>query len=79
MDTITQMQEKQFEANELQAKLRREIVEEQSRTAAAEEEIKRLGTEMIDLRQAAGPTADLIKQLREDLERAKVVRLHAGM
>ena len=35
MDTITQMQEKQFEANELQAKLRREIVEEQSRTAAA--------------------------------------------
>ena len=79
MDTITQMQEKQFEANELQAKLRREIVEEQSRTAAAEEEIKRLGSEMIDLRQAAGPTADLIKQLREDLERAKVVRLHAGM
>jgi predicted RNase H-like nuclease (RuvC/YqgF family) len=79
MDTITQMQEKQFEANELQAKLRREIVEEQSRTAAAEEEIKRLGNEMIDLRQAAGPTADLIKQLREDLERAKVVRLHAGM
>lgn len=73
------MQEKQFEANELQAKLRREIVEEQSRTAAAEEEIKRLGNEMIDLRQAAGPTADLIKQLREDLERAKVVRLHAGM
>ena len=79
MDTITQMQEKQFEANELQAKLRREIVEEQSRTAAAEEEIKRLGNEMIDLRQAAGPTADLIKQLREDLERAKVVRLPAGM
>ena len=79
MDTITQMQEKQFEANELQAKLRREVVEEQSRTAAAEEEIKRLGNEMIDLRQAAGPTADLIKQLREDLERAKVVRLHAGM
>ena len=79
MDTITQMQEKQFEANELQAKLRREIVEEQSRTAAAEEEIKRLGNEMIDLRQAAGPTADLIKQLREDLERAKVVRLHAVM
>ena len=79
MDTITQMQEKQFEANELQAKLRREVVEEQSRTAAAEEEIKRLGSEMIDLRQAAGPTADLIKQLREDLERAKVVRLHAGM
>ena len=73
------MQEKQFETNELQAKLRRAIVEEQSRTAAAEEEIKRLGNEMIDLRQAAGPTADLIKQLREDLERAKVVRLHAGM
>jgi hypothetical protein len=71
MDTISQMQEREFEAHETMKKLRTEILDQQVKTSMAEEEVKRLGLEMIDLRQAAGPTADLIKKLREDIDIAK--------
>jgi len=71
MDQITRMQEEKFEFNEIIAKLRREVLDEKVKTQKAEETIKSMGEDMVDLRQAAGPTADLIANLKEQVEIAK--------
>ena len=71
MDQLTQTQEHNLELKESITKLRREVVEEQVKTQKAEESIKQQNLDMQDLRQAAGPTADLIQKLRDEAENYK--------
>jgi hypothetical protein len=71
MDQITQMQETIMNLNEKISKVKREVLEEQVKNGMAEETIKKMGLDIVDLRQAAGPTADLIAKLKEDIDKAK--------
>ena len=71
MDQITRMQEEKFEYNEIIADLRRDLLEQQVLVQKGEETIKSMGLDMVDLRQAAGPTADLIAELKAQVEMAK--------
>jgi hypothetical protein len=57
--------------NEKISKVKREVLEEQVKNGMAEETIKKMGLDIVDLRQAAGPTADLIAKLKEDIDKAK--------
>jgi hypothetical protein len=41
------------------------------KTQKAEEKIKQQNLDMVDLRQAAGPTADLIQKLKDEVENYK--------
>ena len=65
------MQENNLDLKETITKLRREVVDEQVKTQKAEETIKQQNLDMQDLRQAAGPTADLIQKLRDEVENYK--------
>ena len=47
---------------------------EQVKTQKAEETIKQHNLDMVDLRQAAGPTADLIQKLKDEAAEAKEVK-----
>ena len=48
---------------------------EQVKTQKAEETIKQQNLDMVDLRQAAGPTADLIQKLKDEVENYKLGEL----